>query len=73
MFKILLDPLLSAYGVSNSNCKVYDSKLNIMIQSPLCYRRDRNIFIKLGTNPYTVGISNNFQLNGVLISPSIGG
>ena len=32
MFKILLDPLLSAYGVSNSNCKVYDSKLNIMIQ-----------------------------------------
>ena len=44
-----------------------------MVQSPSCYKRDRDIFVKLSNSEYTVGTSVSFQINGVVKSPSVAG
>lgn len=46
---------------------------NAFTTSPNCYKRDRDIFIKLSTQPYTLGIATKFKLNGVIRSPSLAG
>jgi hypothetical protein len=43
------------------------------VVSPSCYKRDRDIFVKLTSNEYTVGTSLKFEINGVVKSPEIGG
>lgn len=57
----------------DANCKVFNKKSNSYVLSPSCYKRDRDIFIKLTSNEYTVGTSLNFEINGVVKSPEIGG
>jgi hypothetical protein len=44
-----------------------------MVQSPSCSKRDRDIFVKLSNTEYTVGSAVNFQINGVVRSPSVAG
>jgi hypothetical protein len=43
------------------------------VNSPNCFKRDRDIFIKLTNNEYIVGTARDFQINGVVISPNVGG
>lgn len=73
LIKILIDERISATGVSNTNCKVFNTKTNQYVQSPSCYKRDRDIFMRISETEYTVGVSRNFELNGVIRSPSVGG
>ena len=44
-----------------------------MVQSPSCFKRDRDIFVKLTQTEYTVGSARNFEINGVIKSPDVGG
>ena len=52
---------------------MYNAPTFSYVNSPNCFKRDREIFVKLTSNDYIVGASRNFQINGVVISPNVGG
>jgi hypothetical protein len=58
---------------SDTNCRVYDKVQLAYVNSPNCFKRDRDVYMKLSVGEYTVGTSLKFELNGVIISPSIAG
>ena len=60
-------------GVDINNCRVYLKNLNIMSSAESCVKRDRDIYIQLKNQPYSLGVVQNFELNGVIKSPNLAG
>jgi len=60
-------------GVDINNCRVFLKNLNILSSAQSCVKRDRDIYIQLKNQPYSLGVVQNFELNGVIKSPSLAG
>lgn len=70
--KLIFGSSMSLGDVSTTNCFVWKSSNSSYLSSSDCYKRDKEVFIKV-TEAYPLGIDSNFQLNGVLVSPASAG
>lgn len=70
--KIIADESLTLKDVSNSKCKVFKISSSIFVDSPNCYKRDKEIFIQLD-DAYSLGINLQFKVENVFESPANAG
>lgn len=72
-FKLLIDSRLETQGVDISNCQVWAKNVGLFKNAVSCIKRDRDVYIKLTDQSYSLGVTTPLQLNQIIKSPKLAG